>query len=118
MRATSQLRTTAGQRLNRVRHLRNRSYTWRVPTTRPRHAITETDEVAAALAAAARRWPDDRDRPSRLLLRLIEAGSEHIAAETERKTAVRRAAIAESAGSLRGVYEPGYLDALREDWPE
>ncbi len=29
-----------------------------VPTTRPRHYVTETDELAAALDAAALRWPD------------------------------------------------------------
>ena len=30
----------------------------------------------------------------------------------------RRTAIAELSGSLTGVYEPGYLDAVRHDWPE
>lgn len=29
----------------------------------------------------------------------------------------RRTAIAELSGSLTGVYEPGYLDVLRQDWP-
>ena len=28
----------------------------------------------------------------------------------------RRAAIAETAGSLAGVYEPGALDRLRDEW--
>ena len=30
----------------------------------------------------------------------------------------RRLAIAELNGSLTGVYEPGYIDALRQDWPD
>ena len=30
----------------------------------------------------------------------------------------RRSAIAALSGSLTGVYEPGYLDTLRQDWPE
>ncbi len=30
----------------------------------------------------------------------------------------RRPAIAELNGSLTGVYEPGYIDALRQDWPD
>jgi bifunctional DNA-binding transcriptional regulator/antitoxin component of YhaV-PrlF toxin-antitoxin module len=28
----------------------------------------------------------------------------------------RRRAIEETAGSLTGVYEPGYLDRLRDEW--
>lgn len=31
--------------------------------------------------------------------------------------ASRRAAVEETAGALTGTYEPGYLEALREDWP-
>ena len=30
----------------------------------------------------------------------------------------RSSAIAELSGTLTGVYEPGYLDDLRRDWPE
>jgi hypothetical protein len=30
----------------------------------------------------------------------------------------RRSAIAALSGSLTGVYEAGYLDELRQDWPE
>jgi hypothetical protein len=51
-----------------------RCYPFEVPTTKPRHAVTETPEVAEALAAAARRWPEDRGRPGRLLRRLIREG--------------------------------------------
>jgi hypothetical protein len=29
-----------------------------MPTARPRHMITETDDITAALDAAARRWPE------------------------------------------------------------
>ena len=39
-----------------------------VPTTRPRHYVTETDELAAALDAAALRWPELTR--SQLLVRL------------------------------------------------
>src|SRR2546430_2026058 len=45
-----------------------------MPTARPRHMITETDEISEALDDAARRWPGDRHERKRLLVRLIEEG--------------------------------------------
>jgi len=89
-----------------------------VPTTRPRHILTETDELTAALEHAAARWPADRDRPSRLLLHLIETGDRTLTAELEHARAHRRDVIARNAGALAGAYEPGYLAALRSEWPE
>jgi hypothetical protein len=87
-----------------------------MPTTRPRLTITETDDIAAALDAAAARWPDVRSRRE-LLLRLVEQGHEVI--ENERGDAVhrRRAAVRRTSGALTGAYDPGYLDRLRDDWP-
>lgn len=79
--------------------------------------ITETDEVARALGDAARRWPHDRERPARLLLDLVREGHRAIAADAERASAERRAAIERTGGALTGSYPPGYLDALRGDWP-
>ncbi len=89
-----------------------------VPTTRPRHTLTETDELSAALDAAARRWPEDAASRPRLLLRLIEAGQRAIDNERERERTRRRAAVEHTAGALTGVYPPGYLERLRHEWPE
>ena len=88
-----------------------------MPTTRPRHTLTETDELAAALDAAARRWPEDAGSRSRLLLRLVEAGERAISDERERRRARRRAAVERTHGQFRGVYGPGYLDGLPNEWP-
>ncbi len=84
-----------------------------MPTTRPRYTVTDSGEVSKLLEVAERRWPEVRSRKE-LLLRLAAAGREAI----EREGAARRAAVAETAGTLSGVYEPGELERLREDWPE
>jgi hypothetical protein len=84
-----------------------------MPTTRPRYTVTDTGELSEQLDQAQRRWPEIRDRKV-LLLRLVEAGREAIAREAND----RARAVAETAGALSGVYEPGELERLREDWPE
>ena len=88
-----------------------------MPTTRPRHVITETEEVAQALDDAARRWPEERSR-AKLLLRLVREGHRVVAGEHERRATTRRDAVARTSGALTGVYGPDYLSALREDWLE
>ena len=88
-----------------------------MPTTRPRHTLTETDELASALDTAARHWPEDAGSRSRLLLRLIEAGERAISEDRERERAQRRAAVDRTHGQFRGVYGPGYLERLRDEWP-
>jgi len=100
-----------------VLHLGARCYTsGTVPTTRPRLTITETDELAATLDAAAARWPQIRSRRE-LLLRLVEQGREVLDRERAEATARRRDAVQRTSGALTGTYEPEYLERLRDDWP-
>jgi hypothetical protein len=89
-----------------------------MPTTRPRHTITETNEIARALRDAAQRWPDDRGRPAKLLVDLVKEGHRAISGDAERRLAERRAAIERTSGIFTGVYPPNYLEQLRDDWPE
>lgn len=88
-----------------------------MPTARPRHTITETDEVARALDDAARQWPSDSQRPGKLLLELVREGHRAITADAEGEVASRRAAIERSGGMLTGAYPADYLEQLRGDWP-
>ena len=87
-----------------------------MPTARPRHQVTETPAVARALDLAAQRWPGEPR--SRLLIRLVQAGSD--ALEEQRSEAVRHRlkAIESTSGKYADVFTDDYLAELRQDWPE
>jgi hypothetical protein len=88
-----------------------------VPTTRPRHLITETEQVARALDDAATRWPADRDNRAKLLLHLLEEGHRAVVGQQESAVREGRRAVTRTSGALTGLYGDGYLDELRKDWP-
>lgn len=85
-----------------------------MPTKRHRLLVTETDEIAAALDEAARRWPDLSR--ARLLARLAAEGLRvlHDEAASER----RAAGVRQSAGSMAGGWPPNARERLRDEWPE
>lgn len=80
--------------------------------------ITETDQVARAIDDAARRWPEEGGNRPRLLLRLLEEGHRAVTGERQRRVTAHRDAVAGTSGTLTGMYEAGYLDDLRSEWPE
>lgn len=86
-----------------------------MPTVRPRHFVTETDELASALDDAARRWPTLSR--SQLLARLAIEGHHAVHQAGEERRQRRLAAIRRNSGMLTGAYGPGYLQALRQEWP-
>lgn len=88
-----------------------------MPTTRRRHLITETDEVARALDDAAKEWPDDSDSRPKLLLHLVYEGHRAMMSQQQQRAAARRAAVTRTGGALTGVYGSDYLKELRQDWP-
>lgn len=73
-----------------------------MPTQRPRHTITETEEAARALDDAAHHWPEDRETRGRLLLRLVREGHEAIGVDRDAEVEERRQAIARTSGALTG----------------
>jgi hypothetical protein len=85
-----------------------------MPTTRPRHQITETPAVASALDLAARLWPGEPR--SKLLLRLVDAGV--AALQQSKDIAIRRRqdAVTASSGKYADAFGPDYLADLRQDW--
>lgn len=91
-------------------------YTFGMPTTRPRHQITETPAVAHALDAAARQWPTEPR--SKLLLRLLHAGGAALEHGQNEVTRNRQGAVEASSGKYSDAFSEDYLPGLRQDWPE
>ena len=93
-----------------------RWYTFVMPTSRPRHQVTETPDIARALDVAARRWP--HEPRSKLLLRLVRTGSAALEQEQATASESRAAIIEATSGKYRGVFGPHHLADLRREWPE
>lgn len=89
-----------------------------MPTTRPRHVVTETDDIVAALDLAAKRWPEIAGSRSRLLLALVKEGARRVEEREESALEKRLRAINDASGSMTGTFPRGYLADLRKDWPE
>lgn len=87
-----------------------------MPTIRPRHQVTETPDMERALDLAARRWPNEPR--SKLLIRLVEAGSNVLEEGHTKEAHHRLAAIDATSGKYADVFADGYLAELRQDWPE
>lgn len=87
-----------------------------MPTTRPRHQVTETPEVAHALDLAARRWPGEPR--ARLLMRLVRFGSAELEREDAATERRRREAVDSTSGRYAEAFAEDHLARLREDWPE
>lgn len=85
-------------------------------TTLPRIQVTLTPEVQEAMAVAEQMWPGSYR--SELATRLILRGREALADAGVEQRDRRRQAIADALGSVHDAYPEGYLEQLREDWPE
>lgn len=84
-----------------------------MPTTRARHTLTETDEIAEALDDAAVVWPELRGDRGALLRKLVEAG--HAAVHVDGSV---NALISGAAGAATGAYPRESRAQLLAEWPE
>jgi hypothetical protein len=82
-----------------------------VPTTRARHLLTETDDLAAAIDAASPLYPGESR--AGVLRHLALAGAEALA---EGRRQHREIVHARAAG-FPGLYRPNSRDELRDEWP-
>lgn len=88
-------------------------YTLDMPTARPRHMLTETDDIARAVNDAALAWPELRGDRAALLRKLVEAGHASLAGRGGVREVVRGA-----AGAATGVYPRNARAELLAEWPE
>lgn len=87
-----------------------------MPTTRPRYQVTETEAVARAIDRAAKRWPGEPR--SKLLLRLVDVGSDALEQHQHTDAEAHRAAVNASSGAYPDAFGLDHLAELRKDWPE
>ncbi len=89
-----------------------------MPTARPRHMITETDQISQGLSKAAKQWPELAEQRTLLLRKIIEAGLQAIENEESERTQSRLASVKKVAGSMDGIWPTNWREELAEDWPE
>ncbi|MFV0373443.1 hypothetical protein [Microbacterium sp.] len=89
-----------------------------MPTMRPRHTLTETDDLARALDTAAQLWPECSGDRGALLRRMVAVGAGQVEASAAEQVARRHRALDALAGSVDSGGDPGHRDRLRDEWPE
>lgn len=99
-------------------HFDSKCYTFYMPTARPRHMITETDQISQGLSQAAKQWPELAEQRTLLLRKIIEAGLQAIDLEETSKAEIRLASLKQIAGTMDGVWPTNWREELAEDWPE
>ena len=89
-----------------------------MPTARQRHMITETEDLARALDAAAAIWPSDKNKRAELLRHIIDQGVEAVTSLADKKAHKRISAINEAAHKFSGTWPPNWREQMREEWAE
>ncbi len=84
-----------------------------MPTTRPRHQITETDEIAEAIDAGLREWPDLSR--SDVIRELIVKGADALNLSAAERVLAFELAL-KQLEDLDIQYPPNYLEEVRRGW--
>lgn len=84
-----------------------------MPTTRPRHQITETDEISMAVDRGLQEWPDASRAD--VIRHLIVWGAEYLNLSAAERVLAAELALKELE-SLEIHYPEGYLPDLRRGW--
>lgn len=79
--------------------------------------ITESDELARALEAAQRVWPELAADRAGLLRKIIETGVEGIDSRLQQQANERLAAVESAAGALSGAWPTNWRQELDDEWP-
>ena len=88
-----------------------------MPTTRPRHMLTETEQVLSALAVAEQAWPELKGDKPALLKNLIAAGKKAIEDTAQAARNKRIAQITAVAGSMPETWPSNWRADLLDEWP-
>jgi len=91
-------------------------YTRVMPTTLKRTMVTHTPSVQNAIDVGKQIWPGASD--SECLVKLVEKGAAAMKNEKEFREKQWREIVKAGAGCLSGAYPEGYLEEIREGWPE
>lgn len=88
-----------------------------MPTTRPRHMITESEQLAHALELAGERWPEIAEDKGKLIKKMLEFSAEALRKEQNSVMAQRLSKVEELAGSLEDVWPANWREEARAEWP-
>jgi hypothetical protein len=100
------------RRIDPARSVPHRCYTWRIPTKHPRHAITETPRVRAALDELRDELGDSRIDFSELIVLGAREKLARLSAERE-GVATRRARLADRIRRREVGVDPAAAEEVR-----
>ena len=89
-----------------------------MPTTRPRHMITETDRLTHALDVAAAIYPELDSNRGALLRRVLDVGIDAVLAHDTQVANTRKQRILELSQQMSGVWPENWREELLTEWPQ